>query len=190
MRAVSRSHQQLTAFGSFPESFHYKCVSKGPAYPAASRTVASKSFGTSQLRNTISCNTMKLMKKQPSTSYVAQATAATGGITNSDVANHGDFLRLQSRSMAVTSNHKVGSITQVSFCTNSRERLRSPQHGLEKHRELREPHSGFNVEEGAHNRSNWNTAHLIRKCQGVMAMVATRSPDTSVQSMTRSSECE
>jgi hypothetical protein len=52
------------------------------------------------------------------------------------------------------------------ICTNPKERLQSPQHGLEKHRELKEPYSGFNVEEGAHNRSNWNTAHLIRKCQG------------------------
>jgi hypothetical protein len=59
------------------------------------------------------------MKKQPSASYVTKATASKslkeqaspGGITKGDVANHGDFLRLESRSMAVTSNHKVGSIT-------------------------------------------------------------------------------
>jgi hypothetical protein len=43
------------------------------------------------------------MKKQPSTSYVTQATASKslkeqaspGGITKGDVANHGDFLRLE-----------------------------------------------------------------------------------------------
>jgi hypothetical protein len=189
MRALSRSHQQLTAFGSFPESSRDKRVSKAPAYPAASRTVASTSFASSTLHNTLSCNTMKLMKEQPSTSCVFVTADSSQSITGG-AAKHGDFLRLDSRSMAVTSNHKVGSITQVSFCTNSRERLRGPQHGLEKHRELREPHSGFNVEEGAHSRSNWNTAYLIRTCQGVMAMVATRSPDTSVQSMTMSSECE
>ena len=122
----------------------------------------SKSFG----------NRMKLMKKRPSTSCVFVTADSSESITGG-AANHGDFLRLESRSMAVTSNHKVGSITQVSFSTNSRKRLRSPQHGLEQRGELREPHSGFNVEEGAHNRSNWNTAHLIRTCQGVMAMVAT-----------------
>jgi hypothetical protein len=65
---------------------------------------------------------MKLMKKQPSTSHVIKATASKslkeqaspGGITKGDVANHRNY-RLEGRSMAVTSNHKVGSITQISF---------------------------------------------------------------------------
>ncbi len=74
------------------------------------------------------------MKKQPSTSYVIIATASEcvkghaepGRRTTGDVANHGDFLRLYSRSMAVTYNHKVGPITQIGFCTTSRERVWSP----------------------------------------------------------------
>jgi hypothetical protein len=44
---------------------------------------------------------------------------------------------------------------------------------------LESPNSGFNVEEGAHNRSNWNTAYLLGKWQGGMARTATGSPDTS-----------
>jgi len=122
----------------------------------------SKSFG----------NRMKLMKKRPSTSCVFVTADSSQSITGGP-ANHGDFLRLDSRSMAVTSNHKVGSTTEVSFRTTSRERVWSPYHGLEKHSQFRERHPSCNVEEGAHNRSNWNTAHLIRTCQGVMAMVAT-----------------
>jgi len=120
---------------------------------------------------------MKLMKKRPSTSCVFVTADSSQSITGG-AANHGDFLRLESRSMAVTSNHKVGSITQVSFRNTSRERVCSAYQafhtpkGLEKHSQLRERHPSCNVEEGAHNRSNWNTAYLIRKCQGVMAMVA------------------
>ncbi len=119
------------------------------------------------------------MKKQPSTSYVIKARASKslkeqaypGGITKGNVANHGDFLRLCSRSMAVTSDHKVGPITQVSFCTTYRERVWSsyqafiPIHtptGLEKHSQLKERHPSCNVEEDAHNRS-LNTAYLLRK---------------------------
>jgi hypothetical protein len=121
---------------------------------------------------------MKLMKKRPSTSCVFVTADSSQSITGG-AANHGDFLRLDSRSMAVTSNHKVGSITQVSFRNTSRERVWSPYQafnapmGLEKHSQLKERQPSCNVEEGAHNRSNWNTAHLIRKCLGVMAMVAT-----------------
>jgi hypothetical protein len=120
---------------------------------------------------------MKLIKKQPSTSYVIKATASKslkgqaypGGNPKGDVANHGDFIRLYSRSMAVTSNHKVGSITQVSFCTTSRERVWSPYPveiepmGLEKHSQLRERHPSCIVEEDAHNRRSWNAAYLLRK---------------------------
>ena len=125
---------------------------------------------------------MKLIKKQPSTSYVTQATASKslyeqavqrdGGFTQGDVANHGDFIRLPSRSMAVTSSHKVGFIAQVSFAPPLGKGYgtaipgvhssHTPK-GLEKHSQLRKRHPSCNVEEGAHNRSNGNTAYLLRK---------------------------
>ena len=137
-------------------------------YGSTTPHTVSKSFG----------NRTKLMKKRPSTSCVFVTADSSQSITGG-AANHGDFLRLDSCSMAVTFNHKVGSITQVSFSNTSRERVWSPYQavhtptGPEKHGQLKERHPSCNVEEGAHNRSNWNTAHMIRKCQGVMAMVAT-----------------
>ena len=119
--ALSRSHQQLTAFGSFPEWFHCKFVSKGPAYPAASRPMAGSTNQPAAHIETVSGNRMKLTKKQLSASYVTQATVATGRWATDDVANHRDS-RLDGCSVA-SPQGKVEFIPHVSFCTTSRERV-------------------------------------------------------------------
>jgi hypothetical protein len=120
---------------------------------------------------------MKLTKKQLSASYVTKATAAMVGIHTGDVANHRDS-RLD-RSSAASPQGKVESITHVSFCTTSRERVWSPYQafipvrtptGLEKHSQLKERHPTCNVEEGP--QSLVFMGHLLRKWQGVMAMAA------------------
>ena len=129
MRAVSRSHQQLTAFGSFPETCHYKCVCKGPAYAAASRPIAGSRNQPAGHIETVSGNRMKLTKKQLSASYVTQATAATVGIHTGDVANHRDS-RLDRCSVA-SPEGKVESIPQVSFCTTSGDKAMESIAGLE-----------------------------------------------------------
>jgi hypothetical protein len=119
---------------------------------------------------------MKLTKKQLSASYVTKATAATVGIHTGDVANHRDS-RLDPCSVA-SREGKVESITHVSFCTTSRERVWSPYQafipvhtstGLEKHSQLKERHPRCTLKK-ASNRSVLR--HLLRKWQGVMAMAA------------------
>jgi hypothetical protein len=89
---------------------------------------------------------MKLTKKQLSASYVTEATAATVGIHTGDVANHGNS-RLDRCPMARPQS-KVELPAHVSSCKTSRERVRSPYHGLEKHSQLRERHPSCSVEEG------------------------------------------
>ena len=72
---------------------------------------------------------MRLTKKQLSASYVIKATASKslneqaypGGFTKGGVANHRDS-RLDRCSVA-SPEGKVESITRVSFCTTSRERV-------------------------------------------------------------------
>ena len=119
---------------------------------------------------------MKPTKKQLSASYVTQATAATVGIHTGDVANHRDS-RLD-RCSVTSPEGKVESITHVSFCTTSRERVWSPYQaffavhtptGLTKHSQLKERHPSCNVEEGPQSVS---LGHLLRKWQGGMAMAA------------------
>jgi hypothetical protein len=89
---------------------------------------------------------MKLTKKQLSASYVTQATAATVGIHTGDVANHGNC-RLD-LSPTARPQGKVEFPAHVSFGKTSRERVRSPYHGLEKRSQLRERHPSCKVEEG------------------------------------------
>jgi hypothetical protein len=88
---------------------------------------------------------MKLTKKQLSASYVTQATVS-GPRPIDDVANHGNY-RLDRCPMA-SPQGKVELPAHVSFRKTSRERVRSPYHGLEKHSQLRERHPSCNVEEG------------------------------------------
>ena len=88
---------------------------------------------------------MKLTKKQLSASYVTQATAS-GPPSIGDVANHGNS-RLDRCPMA-SPQGKVELPAHVSFGKTSRERVRSPYHGLEKHSQLRERHPSCKVEEG------------------------------------------
>jgi len=130
MRAVSRSHQQFSAFGSFPESCPYKFVGKGAEYPAASRAMAGSKNQPAAHIETVSGNRMKLTKKQLSASYVTQATAATVGIHTDDVANHGHS-RLDIRSMA-SPQGKVEFTPYVSFCKTSGDKAMKFIAGLEK----------------------------------------------------------
>jgi hypothetical protein len=88
---------------------------------------------------------MKLTKKQLSASYVTQATVS-GPRSIDDVANHGNS-RFDCCPMA-SPQGKVELPAHVSFRKTSRERVRSPYHGLEKHSQLRERHPSCNVEEG------------------------------------------
>jgi hypothetical protein len=88
---------------------------------------------------------MKLTKKQLSASYVTQATAS-GPRSIGDVANC-ENCRLDSR-LTASPKGKVELPAHVSFCKTSRERVRSPYHGLEKHSQLRERHTSCKVEEG------------------------------------------
>ena len=104
---------------------------------------------------------MKLTKKQLSASYVTQATAATVGIHTGDVANHGNS-RLDRCPMA-SPQGKVEPSPHVSFRKTSRERVRSPYHGLEKHSQLRERHPSCNVEEGPQSVKFWDTCYVNDK---------------------------
>ena len=88
---------------------------------------------------------MKLTKKQLSASYVTQATVS-GPRSIDDVANHGNS-RFDCCPMA-SPQGKVELPAHVSFRKTSRERVRSPYHGLEKHSQLKERHPSCNVEEG------------------------------------------
>jgi hypothetical protein len=88
---------------------------------------------------------MKLTKKQLSASYVTQATAS-GPRSIGDVANR-ENCRSDSR-LTASPQGKVELPAHVSFCKTSRERVRSPYHGLEKHSQLRERHPSCKVEEG------------------------------------------
>jgi hypothetical protein len=185
MRTASRPHQQLTAFGSFPEWFRYKCVSNGPVYPAASRTVAGSRNQPAAHSSTVSGNRMKLTKKQLSAGYVTQATASKslkeqayrGGFTKGDVANHRDS-RLDCSSVA-SPQGTVEFTPHVSFCITSRERVWNPYQaftqvhtptGLRKHSQLRERHPSCNVEEGP--QSVMLMGYLLRKWQGGVTMAA------------------
>ena len=114
---------------------------------------------------------MKLIKKQLSVSYVTQATvfkglkeqANPGGITKDDVANHGNC-RLDLCRMARPQG-KVEFPAHVSFCKTSRERVRSPYHGLEKHSQLRERHPSCKVEEGPQSVKYRDTCYVNDKAR-------------------------
>jgi len=88
---------------------------------------------------------MKLTKKQLSVSYVTQATVSVVRHID-DVANC-ENSRLDCCRTA-SPEGKVELPANVSFGKTSRERVRSPYHGLEKHSQLRERHPSCNVEEG------------------------------------------
>ena len=182
--ALSRSHQQLTAFGSFPEWFHCKFVSKGPAYPAASRPMAGSTNQPAAHIETVSGNRMKLTKKQLSASYVTQATVATGRWATDDVANHRDS-RLDGCSVA-SPQGKVESIPQVSFCTTSGDKAMESIAGLENQPGLEITPLQLYVEEGL---QSVCLRHLLRKWQGGMAMAATGKAGY-LGSVPPSSECE
>ena len=173
MPVLSRPQQQLTAFGSLPQS-NWELI--------ASRLTSSTYVYS------VNGNRMKLTKKQLSASYVMQATVATVGIHTDDVANHGNS-RFDRCPMA-SPEGKVEPIPQVSFCTTSRERVWSPYQafiqvhtptGLEKHSQLKERHPSCNVEEGPQSVS---LGYLLRKWQGGMAMAATS------KAVPPSNECE
>ncbi len=114
MPVPSRSHQQLTAFGSLPQS-NWELI--------ASRLTSSTYIYS------VNGNRMKLTKKQLSASYVTKATAATVGIHTGDVANHGDS-RLDGRSMA-SPQGKVEFTPYVSFCKTSGDKAMESIAGLE-----------------------------------------------------------
>ena len=105
---------------------------------------------------------MKLTKKQLSASYVTQATAS-GPRSIGDVANHGNS-RLDCCPMA-SPQGKVEFPAHVSFRKTSRERVRSPYHGLEKHSQLRERHPSCNVEEGPQSVKFWDTCYVNDKAR-------------------------
>ena len=105
---------------------------------------------------------MKLMKKQLSASYVIEATAS-GPRSIGDVANHGNY-RFDRCPMA-SPQGKVELPAHVSFGKTSRERVRSPYHGLEKHSQLRERHPSCNVEEGPQSVSTRDTCYVNDKAR-------------------------
>lgn len=88
---------------------------------------------------------MKLTKKQLSVSYVIEATAS-GPRSIDDVANC-ENSRLDC-CLTASPKGKVELPAHVSFGKTSRERVRSPYHGLEKHSQLGERHPSCKVEEG------------------------------------------
>ena len=88
---------------------------------------------------------MKLIKKQLSVSYVRQATVSAVRHID-DVANQGNS-RFD-RCPLASPEGKVEPSPHVSFGKTSRERVRSPYHGLEKHSQLEERHPSCEVEEG------------------------------------------
>jgi hypothetical protein len=88
---------------------------------------------------------MKLIKKQLSASYVTQATVS--GVRHIDDVANRENSRLDS-CLTASPEDKVELPAHVSFSKTSRERVRSPYHGLEKHSQLRERHPSCNVEEG------------------------------------------
>jgi hypothetical protein len=125
---------------------------------------------------------MKLTKKQLSASYVTQATASKslkkqasrGGFTKGDVANHRDS-RFDCSS-AASPEGKVESITHVSFCTTSGDKAMESIAGPGNQPGVAITPLQLNVEEGPQSVS---LGYLLRKWQGVMAMAATGTPDTS-----------
>ena len=133
MHTPVRSHRQLTASGSFPVS---DCTA------IVSCPVGAHCLWLTSSRSTV---IMKLTKKQLSVSHVTQATAS-GPRSIGDVANHGNS-RLDRCPMA-SPQGKVELPAHVSFGKTSRERVRSPYHGLEKRSQLRERHPSCKVEEG------------------------------------------
>ena len=162
MPAIVRILRQLTAFGSFPDPLQacrrwpgVHCL-RGIMYMEIEITGSSLPHGSQapSLVGAIASGSkapiaqavnMKLTKKQLSASYVTQATVS-GPRSIDDVANHGNY-RLDRCPMA-SPQGKVELPAHVSFRKTSRERVRSPYHGLEKHSQLRERHPSCNVEEG------------------------------------------
>jgi hypothetical protein len=136
---------------------------------------------------------MKLTKKQLSASYVTQATASKslkeqaypGGFTKGDVANHRDS-RFDGCSVA-SPEGKVESIPQVSFCTTSGDKAMKFIAGLEKQPGVEITPLQLYVEEGL---QSVCLRHLLRKCQGVMAMAATGTAGYLGGAPSQSSECE
>jgi hypothetical protein len=117
---------------------------------------------------------MKLTEKQLSASHVTKATAATVGIHTGDVANHRDP-RLDRCSVA-SPEGKVESIPHVSFCTTSGEKAMKFIAGPENQPGVEIPPLQLYFEEGL---QSVCLRHLIRKCQGVMAMAGTLTAETS-----------
>ncbi len=163
MRTATQSHRQLNALGFFPDPLqacrrwlgvhclhdimyieiemtgsHCLWLKSSLAIPGNSLPLAHK---FPQCKAVF----MKLTKKQLSVSYVIEATAS-GPRSIGDVANPGNY-RFDRCPMA-SPQGKVELPAHVSFRKTSRERVRSPYHGLEKHSQLRERHPSCNVEEG------------------------------------------
>jgi len=105
---------------------------------------------------------MKLTKKQLSASYVTQATVS-GPRSIDDVANC-ENSRLDC-CLTARPKGKVELPAHVSFRKTSRERVRSPYHGLEKHSQLRERHPSCNVEEGPQSVKFWDTCYVNDKAR-------------------------
>ena len=105
---------------------------------------------------------MKLTKKQLSASYVTQATVSVVRHID-DVANCENY-RFDSR-LTASPEGKVEFPAHVSFGKTSRERVRSPYHGLEKHSQLRERHPSYSVEEGPQSVCTRDTCYVNDKAR-------------------------
>ena len=146
MRTPARILRQLTAFGFFPDPLQacrrwpgVHCL-RGIIYVEIGINLELIASGSkAPIERAV---IMKLTKKQLSVSYVIEATVSVAHHID-DVANHGNS-RLDRCPMA-SPQGKVDLPAHVSFRKTSRERVRSPYHGLEKHSELRERHPSCNV---------------------------------------------
>jgi hypothetical protein len=114
---------------------------------------------------------MRLTKKQLSASY-AVTVALPRDIDG--VANHRDS-RLVCCSVA-SPEGKVESITHVSFCTTSGDKAMESIAGVKSQPGVAITPLQLYVEEGPQSVS---LGYLLREWQGVMAMAATGTPDTS-----------
>ena len=185
MRALARSHRQMTAFRLFPDplqacrrwpgvhclrgimyveiGINWELIASGSQVPSLVGAIASGS--KAPIERAVN---MKLTKKQLSVSYATQATVSVVRHID-DVANCENY-RFDSR-LTASPQGKVELPAHVSFCTTSRERVWSPYQafrtptGLEKHSQLRERHPSCNVEEGPQSVSTRDTCYVNDKAR-------------------------
>ncbi len=174
MPAIVRILRQLNAFGLFPDPLQacrrwpgVHCL-RGIMYMEIEITGSPLPHGSQapSLVGAIASGSkapieravnMKLTKKQLSVSYVTHATVSVVRHID-DVANCENY-RLDC-CLTASPQGKVELPAHVSFRKTSRERVRSPYHGLEKHSQLRERHPSCNVEEGPQSVSTRDTCYV------------------------------